>query len=176
MKRWALLAALVAAPASATVVVPLDLNGLVDHADRVVLGRVEAASARWSADHSAIYTEVTLRVERALTGPARAGDAIALRTEGGSVDGVGMRVYGAARFTVGEEVVAFLEQRGAATWTVGMAQGKMRVVTVGGARLAVRDVAGLGFVEGAPRPAEPATRPLDELLRLVADRVARSAR
>ena len=53
---------------------------------------------------------------------------MSLRREGGSVDGVGMRVYGAASFAVGEEVVLFIERRGAASYTVGMTQGKLSVI------------------------------------------------
>jgi hypothetical protein len=178
MRRMAAVGAfllLFAGAARATMIVPFDLGGLVDQASDVVVARVEARASRWSSDKRAIYTEVTLRVEHALKGTSREGDAVTVRTEGGSVDGIGMRVQGAAYFTVGEEVVAFLERRGAALWTVGMAQGKMRVMATNSRRVAVRDVGGLSFTERTPRPApEPNVRPLDELLAAIADRVARS--
>jgi hypothetical protein len=88
-----------------------------------------------------------------------------VRREGGEVDGIGMKVIGAARFSVGEEALVFLERRGAALWTVGMAQGKLRVAVVDGRKVAIRDLAGLAFV--APAAPEPSVRPLDEVRALV---------
>jgi hypothetical protein len=158
-----------AAPASATVIAPLDLAALVDHADRVALVEVESSAAHWTSDHSAIYTDVTVRVLQPLKGVLRAGDHLVVRREGGELDGLGMLVSGAARFAVGEQAVVFLEKRGAATWTVGMAQGRLPVTTVAGRRVAVRDVAGLSYTGGAPP--EPAVRPLEELLSAIAARV-----
>ncbi len=63
----------------------------------------------------------------------------------------------------------FLERRGAALWTVGMAQGKLRVETVDGRRMAYHYVAGL---EGAAN--EPAVRPLADIARAVAAEVRRA--
>jgi hypothetical protein len=130
MKLVVLLAALsVTLPARATVLVPLDTQGLTERSDRVVLGIVEAQESRWSNDHSVIFTEAKVRVTKVYKGAAQPGDVVVVRREGGSAGGIGMRVFGAANFTVGEEVIVFLEQRGVATWTVGMAQGKLNVVT-----------------------------------------------
>ncbi|HEX2569853.1 MAG TPA: hypothetical protein VH877_09885 [Polyangia bacterium] len=165
--------------AGATVVAPLDLRGMVSQADEIALGRVEAQRSRWTADHSAILTEVTLRVERGVKG-VRDGERITLLREGGEVDGLGMLVRGAARFEPGEEVLVFLERRdglprqaqkatapsAGPRWTVGMAQGKMRIASVAGRRMAVRNMEGLAFL-GRP-PEEPAVRPLDELLAEIA--------
>jgi hypothetical protein len=165
---------LVGSPALATMVVPYDLDALTDHADRVALATVESVQAHWTSDHGTIVTDVLLRVEVPLKGALRPGDLVSVRREGGEVDGIGARVIGAAQFAVGEEVVAFLEQRGAFTWTVGMAQGKLHVATVAGRRVTVRDVSGLGFVR-RPDHAEPATRSLDDLMAQVADRARAKA-
>ena len=119
----------VAFAARATVLVPLDTKALTQRAERIVLGTVESQEAKWSSDHEAIYTDVTIRVTRVYKGSGKAGDRVVVRREGGVVDGMGMRVYGAASFAVGEEVVVFTETRGNAAWTVGMTQGKLRVVT-----------------------------------------------
>jgi hypothetical protein len=119
----------VALAAHATVLVPLDTKALTARAERIVLGTVESEQSRWSADHQAIYTDVTLVVTRVYKGAGKPGERVVVRREGGVVDGMGMRVYGAATFTVGEEVVVFMETRGNAAWTVGMTQGKLRVVT-----------------------------------------------
>ncbi|HXU70449.1 MAG TPA: hypothetical protein VN947_14025 [Polyangia bacterium] len=117
----------VAVAARATVLVPLDTKALTARAERIVLGVVESQQARWSSDHQAIYTDVTVRVTRAYKGSVKPGERIVVRREGGSLDGLGMRVYGAASFNVGEEVVVFTETRGNASWTVGMTQGKLHV-------------------------------------------------
>ena len=131
MKQLVVAAAiLVASAAHATVLVPLDTRALTQRAERIVLGTVESQVSRWSSDHQAIYTDVTIRVSRVYKGAVKPGDAMVVRREGGVVDGMGMRVFGAAHFTVGEEVVIFVETRGNAAWTVGMTQGKLRV-TVG---------------------------------------------
>lgn len=113
--------------ARATVLAPLDTRALTERADRVVLGTVESQVARWTDDHEAIYTDVTIRVTKSYKGPVAPGQTLVVRREGGVVDGIGMRVYGAASFAVGEEVLVFLETRGGATYTVGMTQGKLRV-------------------------------------------------
>jgi hypothetical protein len=117
----------VASAAYATVLVPLDTKALTTRAERVVLGTVESQVSRWTSDHDAIYTDVTIVVERAYKGSVKPGERIVVRREGGVVDGLGMRVYGAANFAVGEEVVVFTETRGNAAWTVGMTQGKLHV-------------------------------------------------
>jgi hypothetical protein len=136
--------------AFATTMVPLDLRALTSRADRVVLGTVESQTSRWTDDHNAIYTEVTVRVARVYKGQLKAGDAVVVRREGGSVDGIGMRVHGAAEFAVGEEVLVFVEVRGAASWVVGMSQGKWRVETMpDGRRQVLPSTAGMHFVGDA---------------------------
>ncbi|MSP58841.1 MAG: hypothetical protein EXR72_00600 [Myxococcales bacterium] len=163
---WSALALLLlAAPARASTILPLDLRELCAHADQILVARVESQTARWNSDHSAIYTDVSLRVSRSMKGEAVEGELVIVRREGGEAEGMGMLVTGAARFSDGEEVVVFLERRGAARWTVGMAQGKLRVATVAGKRVALRSVAGLEFTaRQAGGPPLPPSRPLDELL------------
>lgn len=117
----------VASLARATVLAPLDTRALTARADRVVLGTVESKTARWSDDHEVIFTEVTIRVTRSYKGDVKPGQTLLVRREGGVVDGIGMRVYGAASFAVGEEVLVFVQTRGGATYTVGMTQGKLHV-------------------------------------------------
>jgi hypothetical protein len=131
MRQLVLCAVLcVAAAAHATVLAPLDTRALTARADRVVLGTVESKVARWSDDHEVIFTDVTIRVTRSYKGAVKPGQTLVVRREGGVVDGIGMRVYGAASFAVGEEVLVFAQTRGGATYTVGMTQGKLHV-TVG---------------------------------------------
>ena len=174
---------LMAAEAEATMVMPLDLDALIDGAERIAVARVESQEARWTADHGAIYTEVTLRVMQPLKAPGgqaaemAAGNLVTVRREGGVVGNVGMRVAGAPQFSEGEEVLVFLERRGAALWTVGMAQGKMRVAMLDGRRVAIRSTAGLGFLKPqAAEAPEPMVRTVDEVIARVAARTALTPR
>lgn len=169
MKWLVFVAALiVAVPARATVMVPLDTQGLTARADRVVLGIVESQESRWSADHSVIFTEAKVRVTKSYKGASQPGDVVIVRREGGSADGIGMRVFGAANFTVGEELIVFLEERGAATWTVGMAQGKLNVVTGSdGIKRVAPNLAGVAWEHAPDAKARAAMQPrrLDDVER-----------
>jgi hypothetical protein len=162
----------VASVAQATVLVPLDTRALTARADRVVLGTVESQLARWSDDHQAIFTDVTIRVARSYKGALKAGDTVVVRREGGVVDGVGMRVYGAAHFTVGEEVLVFVETRGGAAYTVGMTQGKLRVTTgADGIKRVAANLADVAFTR--PDQQAPAAQPrrLDDVEREIRSHV-----
>ena len=126
--------------------VPLDLKGLTDRAEDVVAGHVTSTKAAWSSAHDAIYTDATLHVERVLSGSMAIGQDIVVRREGGSVDGIGMMVYGAPELLVGDEVVVFLEHRGPARYIVGMTQGKVDVATVAGQKKLRRNLSSVHFV------------------------------
>jgi hypothetical protein len=133
--------------ARATVLLPLDTEALTARADRVVLGVVESQAAHWTSDHQAIYTDVVVRVTRSYKGAAPVGERVVVRREGGSLDGVGMRVFGAANFSVGEEVLLFVEKRGAASYTVGMTQGKLHVsVGADGQKQVAADLSAVDFI------------------------------
>jgi hypothetical protein len=159
--------ALLSGAAHATTMIPLDLHALAARADRVVLGTVLASESRWTADHGTIYTEVTLRVERSYKGAVKEGETLVVRREGGTAGGIGMHVFGAARFDVGEQAVVFVEQRGGASYIVGMAQGKMRVEMQAGKRVVhAPDTSGIsmlptpGTTKAAPPPMRQ--RPLED--------------
>ena len=47
----------------------LSMEELVRKADTIVLGTVIQQESAWDAQHTAIYTDVTLAVEHVLTGP-----------------------------------------------------------------------------------------------------------
>ena len=162
--KWLRILALFALPAGATSMAPLALPQLAAAADRIAVARVERQVAEWTAGGSAIVTRVTLRVEQAVKGKLRAGERLEVLSEGGEVAGAGMLIEGAARFTPGEVVLVFLEQRGAGSWTVGMAQGALHVETRNGERTVRRDLAGLRLLG----PAAPVPRTLDEVLSAIA--------
>lgn len=153
--------------ASASVLRALKLDELAERADRIVLGRVEKLESRWTDDHSAIFTEVTLVVERTYKGPTGPGERLVVRREGGSVAGIGMRVFGAPEFSVGEETVIFTEQRGRARFVSGMAQGKLELVRDAAGR--ERLVWSVGSATLLGQPDERLLRPLalDDFERLL---------
>jgi hypothetical protein len=167
-----------AVTAQATVLVPMDTQALTARADRVLLGVVESQTAHWTSDHQAIYTDVTVRVTQSYKGAAAPGERVVVRREGGNLDGLGMRVFGAAQFVVGEEVVLFTEKRGGVAYTVGMTQGKLHVYQdADGVKRVAADLGAVAFVNPqsgkiqsnattATRPA-PGPRRLDELEREV---------
>src|SRR5207248_4291551 len=124
----------------------------------------EKSESRWTADRQAIFTEVTVRVARVYKGAVKPGETVTVRREGGVVDGIGMRVFGAPSFTVGEEVLVFVETRGGAPYTVGMTQGKLHVTTAAdGRKLVASDLSSVAFTKPVDPRATPAhLRPLEE--------------
>ncbi|MDB4965534.1 MAG: hypothetical protein JWN44_1223 [Myxococcales bacterium] len=167
MKQLFVAAAIcVATAAHATVLVPLDTQAMTARADRVLLGTVESLAAHWTDDRQAIYTDVTVRVSRAYKGSAKPGERVVVRREGGVVGGVGMKVFGAAHFVAGEEVLLFLENRGGSAYTVGMTQGKLAVVTgADGIKRVAANVADVAFTRPDARILASQPRRLDDLER-----------
>jgi hypothetical protein len=107
----------------------------------VALGRIEGRESRWTADRSAIRTDVTVAVERVVKGAARPGDRLRFSVAGGEVGDAGVAVSGEARPRVGEEAVLLLapDPDGRGLALVGGEQGYYPVhagrVTVDGRRL-----------------------------------------
>jgi len=124
-----LLAALVvASPAEGSIVKGLELEELVAHADRIVLGRVLFSESFQRSDGT-LGTWHRIGVERDVRGRAMDDSEVIVETMGGRIGEIGMRVEGEPSFAVGERVVVFI--RGGGPYTafraVGMAQGVMRV-------------------------------------------------
>ena len=118
--------ALTSAVAGATTLLAMDVPSLAKGADAIVRGSVASSNSHWTGDHLRIVTEVEIEVAEVLKGgvPKR----LTVVQPGGVVGDIGQKVSGLASFTVGEEVVLFLERRAGDTFLVsGMAQGKFRV-------------------------------------------------
>lgn len=113
-------------PASATTMLRINLPELARKADTVVHGTVRRMESRWSGDRRRIITDVEIEVTETLKG--QAGSTVLLVQPGGRVGEIGQIVHGLASFTLGEEVVVFLDRHGADAFRVtGMAQGKYEV-------------------------------------------------
>jgi len=169
----------VAPRAAASLMLALDLQALVTRASHVVVARVESQRARYD-DRGRIVTDVTLRVDETLVGPARAGDRLVVERLGGAIGELGMRVEGEPLFEDGGRVLLFAgwaSSGGGRLRPVGMAQGVMRIepprvsggedrVLPGGEGLAlVRPTQG-GLV--AASPAIDAPRSLGEVREAIA--------
>jgi hypothetical protein len=127
----ALLAALlIAGPARGSIVQALDLEELVAHSDRIVLGRV-LFSESFPRTDGTLATWHRIQIEREIRGGAGDDREIIVETIGGHMGDIAMRVEGEPSFTVGERVVVFMRDGGpyAAFRPVGMGQGVMRVRT-----------------------------------------------
>ena len=146
-------------PARATVVESLDLRELVNRSERIVRGHVAAQKAYWADGR--IWTDVTIRVDATFKGaPAQ---TLLVRHLGGSVNGIGSRTIGEVQFAQNEEVFLFLRHAADAYQTVGLSQGKLRIV---------RDASGaraVGNLQGAKLlgPDQPLMHDLGELERSV---------
>ncbi len=112
--------------ARATTLVFLDVPAKAKGADRVVQGTVVSQASRWTGDNRRIITETVIDVAEVWKGePVK---QLKVRQPGGEIGDIGQRVDGVAKFTVGEEVVLFLEARPGGAWLLhGMGQGKYRV-------------------------------------------------
>lgn len=127
LKRRTLLvlAALSATLAGATTLLALDVPALTKGSSVVARATVRSVEARWTKDGGRIMTDAVLEVTEPWKGtPAK---QIVVMQPGGVVGQVGQLVHGTAKFTVGEDVVVFLEPRGDRFLLTGMLQGKFRV-------------------------------------------------
>lgn len=164
MRRLALLSTCVGVfwrvSASATIVLPLSLEEMTERADLVVEAVVEGSEAKWNTRKDRISTLTTLVVRSALVADGDAPSVVVVRTLGGEVGDVGMRVAGTARFAPGERVLVFLRhsKSGQNYFTVvGMSQGKFRLVETADGVQAVPGIEGLAFLErdGSVQHASP---------------------
>ena len=156
----ALLASLlIPAAAQATLLVYLSDEDLTAEADAVVQGEVLSVESYRDARRDRVFTWVTLGVSEYLKG--HGPDEVIVRVAGGVVGDLEYRVLGAPQFTVGEEVVLFLQARTDANGVVGMIQGKLRVTTdERGEKWVTREIGGVALVARDGRaPARP-TRPM----------------
>jgi hypothetical protein len=127
MKRLALFTLFLASAAFGTTLLAVDLPALSSSAELIVVGTVRASAPRLTQDGRRIITDTEIQISEVLKGKAD-GTTVIVMQAGGIVGDVGQRVEGTARFTVGEEVVVFLDRRGTERFAVtAMSQGKFRV-------------------------------------------------
>jgi hypothetical protein len=139
-----LMTLVVVGPANASIVQGLELQELVAHADRIVLGRV-LFSESFQRPDGQLGTWHRIEVERELRGHAPDEQEVMLETLGGQIGDLAMRVEGEPSFTVGERVLVFMRDGGPYTAfrPVGMGQGVMRVRTEQGVETVKQNREGL---------------------------------
>ena len=103
---------------------PLGIQKMSELATQVAAGTIERMESTWNHDRSRIYTRVTMRVERVLSG--QAGRRIVFRIPGGTVGDTTVMVSEMPHFRVGEDTVVFLRgTRGRLPSVLGGVEGKM---------------------------------------------------
>ncbi len=116
-----------ASAAFGTTLLAVDISGLSQSADLIVLGVVRSSAPRLTLDGRRIITDTEIQVSEVLKGHVNAVSVVVMQP-GGIVGDVGQRVEGTAHFSVGDEVVVFLDRRGSERFAVtAMSQGKFKV-------------------------------------------------
>ena len=105
--------------------IKLSLEQLTMEANTIVLGTVTSQTSAWNAEHTAIYTDVTVEVEEVIKGLSVT--EVTFRIAGGIVGEIGMRTSNDPEFQDGERVIVFLNTDGVPARVVGLHQGKYTV-------------------------------------------------
>lgn len=114
-------------PAAATVVRAETLREKTERAPVIVHAVVEYVHARWTMDETRIETLVTVEVLESLRGTRRARERLTFRRGGGKVGDVWQTAPGLVDYTIGDEVILFLEPFGSTFVTIGIGVGTYRV-------------------------------------------------
>lgn len=167
-----------AAPASATVMVELSLDELIQQADVIVHGTVTESAVRVEMRDGSLepQTLTTIRVHEWIAGAG--GETVQLRELGGSWQGGGVHYDGTPEYQRGEEVVVFLERRPDAPHdlrTLAMVQGKFSVRhgVPGVPSCVLRDLSSISFARWADgrqsvsEPSEEAAMELQTFLEFI---------
>jgi hypothetical protein len=128
-----------AAPARGSIGPKWSDTQLIQFADLIVTGRVLEIRSGFDPAVQAIYTYITVAVQRVLKGVV-SERTITVKQLGGETGRRGLRVPGQAAFGVGEDVLLFLEvrPRDRTLYTAALWQGKWNLQRIGATRLAVR--------------------------------------
>lgn len=147
---------LLAAPASATVVLPVDFAEMVNGSQTIVHGRVIDVRTQMTAGRRSIESIVTLAVVTTMKGETRG--TVVLRLPSGRVGRYRRMTVGAPELATGDEVVLFLSGRPPAMpMPFGLSQGVYRVARAEGRAMVAPLVAD---TPGRVVRGDPARRPL----------------
>jgi hypothetical protein len=115
------------AAASATTVVPITFEELVDSSHEIFIGEVVSRQSRWvdTREGRAIVTLVTFKIDEGLKGGLQTQTS--LEFLGGTVGDVTLEVTGMPEFHVGDRDVVFVGSRSAISPLVGFMYGRFRI-------------------------------------------------
>ncbi len=178
MRRAALLALCLAVSFlsvhATSVIVPSD-DEMIIGARAIVRGTVTSINSGYDNQHNAVFTYINLRVYDVLKGQLASNDII-IKQAGGVAGDRGAMLFGAPEFTVGENVLLFLD-----TWSDGSLRvynwflGKFSIGAqrVSGKQMVRRQAAGRNVDVIGRSPAGPATDQMDltAYLQMVRSRV-----
>lgn len=121
----ALLLTTLATSATATTLLKLDMNDLVDKSEAIVHGEVVELTP--IKENGRIYTYIGLDVKDQLKGTS--SQRVEFRVLGGRIDDLVTIVHGSPHFVLGEEVLVFLERpvQDKPLVVTGMVQGKFSI-------------------------------------------------
>lgn len=103
-----------------------DRSTQVAGSDVILVGRVADSRAEWTDDRSVIFTDTEVVVDDVWKG-VLPDNRVAVRTLGGAVDGIELKVDGSPSLSRGERVVLFLVENGGVFTLWGMKYGKLTV-------------------------------------------------
>lgn len=159
-------------PAAATVIVPMRDAALVDEAEMVVVGTVEAILPH-VADNPA--TDYLFRIERVLKGSPEASSVVVRVTGGRDPSGLELKLFGAPEFRSGERALLFLgaERADGARRVVQFLQGAFHERRVAERAVALRDLSEVAVLR-APKKGDraPRVRDFERFADWVADRAS----
>ena len=154
-------------PASASLILALDLPTLVTRADQISVVDVVSSKAAWNAEHDRIVTTVDVTVVDCWKGTAAPGSHLQIVQPGGTVGELTMRIDGLPHFDPGERALLFLRGKAERASVVGMTQGKRPVSRETGRwMVSAPDRRGADFVRTTPASGSVFTvrpRPLADL-------------
>ena len=129
-------------PAQASSALYLNLDALIEQADRVVVVDVESCSSAWGPKRRLIHTTCTLKVDQDVAGSGTA--EIKLVQPGGKVGRWAQKSHGYHGFVAGQKLLLFLRLHTGVARVVGMSQG----VFLPKAKLWKQAIQGLSFPQG----------------------------
>lgn len=114
----------VARPATASLVLALDLGQITRRADRVVVAEILSVKSYWETPaQERIVTDVEIQIAELWKGAMPATRRMTITQPGGVVGDIEMRVHGLAEFAAGERAVLFLHGSERASVVMGLGQG-----------------------------------------------------
>lgn len=174
------LATLTTGSVRASTLLAIDLPQLVKMSDYIVLAKAESRKSRKQESSGLIVTDVRLRVQSALKGATKPGEALTATLLGGEIGDVGLHVSGEANIPDGRGVIVFLRRASNGELNVsGMAQGVLSITGQGGSAMVVPSTHDAALVQqddkGRLQPSEPQALPGPQPLAAVLAEIRRLA-